>query len=199
LNGDRRASGKAPGLIRWVAMDGQDVPVTIRSFRPSDLPACRVLYREGLLGGKLAENDTGLDIDDIESAYMKPGNHFWVAETADGKVVGMIGVQHHDEGVGEIRRLRVAQDLRRRGIGTKLMETAVKFCHDHQYLKVTLDTFVEREAAVKLFEKFRFHHGRTRNVAGKELMYFYIDLYTGDQPPRRQPQAHHHEQPHGQA
>ena len=45
---------------------------------PAGLPR---LYREGLLGGKLAENDTGLDIDDIESAYMKPGNHFWVAET----------------------------------------------------------------------------------------------------------------------
>ena len=30
----------------------------------------------------------------------------------------MIGVQHHDEGFGEIRRLRVAEDHRRRGIGT---------------------------------------------------------------------------------
>jgi hypothetical protein len=37
----------------------------IRSFRPADLPACRKLYIEGLLGGSLAENDTGLDIDDI--------------------------------------------------------------------------------------------------------------------------------------
>lgn len=159
-------------------MDSSDLPVNIRSFRPSDLPACRVLYREGLLGGKLAENDTGLDIDDIESAYMKPGNHFWVAESEDGRIVGMIGVQHHDEGVGEIRRLRVAQDLRRRGIGSRLVEVAVKFCHDHQYLKVTLDTFVEREAAVRLFEKFRFRHSRTRSVVGKELMYFYLDLYS---------------------
>ena len=173
-------------------MDGQDVDVVVRSFRPADLPACRVLYREGLLGGRLAENDTGLDIDDIESAYMKPGNHFWVAQTKSGDVVGMIGVQHHDEGCGEIRRLRVAEDWRRRGIGTKLVEVAVKFCHDHQYLKVTLDTFVEREAAIKLFEKFRFHHSRTRSLQGKDLMYFYLDLYTGDQPPRRSEQHHHH-------
>jgi ribosomal protein S18 acetylase RimI-like enzyme len=172
-------------------MDG-DGPVNIRSFRPSDLPACRVLYREGLLGGKLAENDTGLDIDDIESAYMKPGNHFWVAETADAKIVGMIGVQHHDEGVGEIRRLRVLSDFRRRGIGSKLVEMAVKFCHDNNYLKITLDTFVEREAAIKLFEKFRFRHSRTRNVQGKDLMYFYLDLYTGE--PRRGAEEHQHHQ-----
>src|SRR5207253_11197093 len=87
-----------------------ELPIHVRSFRADDLPACRKLYVEGLLGGRLAENDTGLDIDDIDSAYMKtPGNHFWVAETtaaaaaaaaaddgAAGQIVGMIGVQHHE-------------------------------------------------------------------------------------------------------
>src|SRR4051794_36118183 len=140
-----------------------DIPVTIRSFKPSDLPACRQLYVEGLLGGKLAENDTGLDIDDIEQAYMsKPGNHFWIAETeaiADGRaseIVGMVGVQQFQNGKGEIRRLRVREDMRRRGIGSKLVEAALKFCQDHGYLKITLDTFMDREPAIKLFEKFHF-------------------------------------------
>ena len=158
-------------------MDAPDVDFTVRSFRPGDLPACRVLYREGLLGGKLAENDTGLDIDDIESAYMKPGNHFWVAETSTGEVVGMIGVQHHEDNVGEIRRLRVRQDFRRRGIGSALVEVALKFCRDRGYLKIALDTFMDREPAVKLFEKFHFRHSRTRNVMGKDVMHFYLDLY----------------------
>src|SRR5688572_30486150 len=106
----------------------------IRSFGTGDLPACRKLYREGLIAGKLAENDTGFDIDDIESVYMKrAGNHFWVAvapaddapptpasDPESWPVVGMIGVQHHDADVGEIRRLRVAQTHRRRGIGSGL-------------------------------------------------------------------------------
>ena len=161
-----------------------ELPIHIRSFRASDLPACRTLYVEGLLGGKLAENDTGLDIDDIEFAYMKPeGNHFWVAETIPKKsdepprIVGMIGVQHHDEGAAEIRRLRVAQDVRRRGVGSRLIEQALHWCHDRNYLKVTLDTFMEREPAIKLFEKFQFKHSRTRDVHGKELLYFYLDIY----------------------
>jgi hypothetical protein len=34
----------------------------IRSFRREDLPACTRLYREGLIGGRIAENDTGLGI-----------------------------------------------------------------------------------------------------------------------------------------
>ena len=166
------------------------IPVNIRSFKSEDLTHCRTLFVEGLIGGKIAENDTGLDIDDIDSAYMKtPGNNFWVAETtadadgAAGEIVGMIGVQHHEAGVGEIRRLRVRSDVRRRGVGSVLIETALRYCQEHGYLKITLDTFMDREPAIKLFEKFRFRHSRTKNVAGKEMMYFYLDLYTGEQAP----------------
>lgn len=154
-------------------------PVTIRSFKSSDLPACQTLYKEGLIGGKIAENDTALDLDDIATVYMKPGNHFWVAENEVGKVVGMVGVQHHEASTAEIRRLRVASDHRRRGIGSALVEAALKFCQENQYIKITLDTFMEREPAINLFRKFRFRHESTRRAAGKELLYFYLDLYEG--------------------
>jgi ribosomal protein S18 acetylase RimI-like enzyme len=163
-------------------MAAPEPPVRIRDFRPQDLPACRKLYVEGLISGKLAENDTGFDIDDIESAYMRPpSNHFWVAEAAGGEVVGMIGVQAHEADCGEIRRLRVRSDHRRRGIGSALVETALRFCQEKGYLKIQLDTFLEREAAIRLFEKFRFRHSRTRKVGEKELLYFYRDLYMGDE------------------
>jgi ribosomal protein S18 acetylase RimI-like enzyme len=95
-------------------------------------------------------------------------------------IVGMIGVQQHEDSVGEIRRLRVRHDLRRRGIGSGLVETALKFCQQHGYLKITLDTFMEREPAIKLFEKFHFRHSRTRSLSGKEIMHFYLDLYQRD-------------------
>jgi ribosomal protein S18 acetylase RimI-like enzyme len=154
----------------------------VRSFEARDQIACDGLYRAGLLGGKLAENDSGLDLDDIGSVYMKTdGNHFWVAQTADGKVVGMIGVQHHDEDVGEIRRLRVHPDYRRRGIGSTLIEQALRWCEEHNYLKITLDTYMDREPAIKLFQKFHFRLSRTRVVNGRELHYFYLDIYQGDQ------------------
>ena len=166
-------------------MSDADPSYHVREFRPQDLPACRKLYVEGLLAGKLAENDTGTDIDDIEWAYMKPpGNHFWVAENDAGEVVGMIGVQAHEEDCGEIRRLRVRSDHRRRGIGSALVEAALGFCQEKGYLKIQLDTFVDREAAIRLFEKFRFRHSRSRQMGEKELMYFYLDLYMGEQPQR---------------
>ena len=164
-----------------------NIPAVIRSFTRADQPACTALYEQGLIGGKISDNDTGFDIDNIEAAYMKDGNHFWVAE-ADGMIVGMIGVQHHDEGTGEIRRLRVHPDYRRRGIGTAMVETAVRFCREQAYLKVTLDTFMERDPAIRLFEQFKFRHYRTKTFGEKELVYFYLDLYAGeDRDPHAQP------------
>jgi ribosomal protein S18 acetylase RimI-like enzyme len=171
-----------------------DIRWTIRPFRAGDLPACKALYRDGLISGVIAANDTGVDIDDIGAAYMNSDGHFWVAElveppdSAPPAIVGMIGVQQFD-GVAEIRRLRVAASYRRRGIGSNLVETAVRFCHEHSSLKITLDTFVEREPALKLFEKFRFRHDRTRQVSGRELLYFYRDLYTSDEKPHRSDSA----------
>ena len=164
-------------------MEGQpDIPVTLRPFRPADQPVCQTLYRDGLLGGQLAGNDTGFDIDDIAAAYCsRPGNCFLVAEDGTGTVVGMVGVQHHDEGTGEVRRLRVRRDVQRRGIGSKLLEAALAFCQEHSYLKVTLDTYMDRDGALRLFDKFRFRHQRTRSVGGKDLMYFYLDLYAGQE------------------
>lgn len=160
--------------------DNPHIPAIVRSFRPTDQAACSALYIDGLMGGKIADNDTAYDIDHIHEAYMtRPGSHFWVAESASSHIVGTIGVQHHEDGIGEIRRLRVRRDYRRRGIGTVLLETALRFCQEHNYLKVTLDTFVEREPALRLFDKFRFKLGRTRSVGEKELAYFYFDLYAG--------------------
>ena len=157
------------------------LPAKIRSFTAADQTACNRLYHEGLISGALSENDTGVDLDDIQTAYMRPGSHFWVAEAPGGDIAGMIGLQHHEKDTAEIRRLRVASSYRRKGIGSALVETAVRYCEDHNYLKVTLDTFMEREPAIRLFEKFRFRHFRTRNVAGKDLMYFLLDLYAGEQ------------------
>jgi GNAT superfamily N-acetyltransferase len=114
------------------------------------------------------------------------GNHFWVAEDPDGRIVGMIGVQHHDQGVGQIRRLRVCKDYQRRGIGKALLETAIKFCEENQYLKVTLDTFMERPYVTEMFRKAGFVHGDTRHFAGKELMNFYFDLYSGPPQPHKE-------------
>ena len=156
-----------------------DESIRIRTFQSDDQSAVSDLYTNGLLGGQIPDSDTGADIEMVEDAYLQSKrSHFWVAETDDG-VVGMIGVADDDYDVAEIRRLRVAQDHQDSPIALRLLEMALGFCRHHNYLKVRLDTRVEQEQsrAVALFERFAFQPSRCREVNGKQLIEFYLDLY----------------------
>jgi ribosomal protein S18 acetylase RimI-like enzyme len=152
--------------------------VTFRQARAADMPALRELFIAGMLEGQVPDNDTGADIDNLLEAYFADEGEscFWVAEHG-GKVVGMVGVQKIGEDTAEIRRLRVSADLRRRGIGMRLMHEAVAFCQRLGYLKVVLDVRIERGPAISLFEKFGFQLARTRDTAGRKMLDFYLDLY----------------------
>lgn len=149
----------------------------VRTYEPRDQAAVERLYREGLLAGQIAANDTGADIDNIHDGYfINARDHFWVAE-ADGQVLGMIGVAEDEQDVAEVRRLRVAPSHQDTSIGRELLETAVSHCRHHGYLKVRLDTRFEKHAAMEMFDRCGFEHDRTKNVQGKELLEFYLDLY----------------------
>ena len=179
--------------------------LSLRSYRADDSAACRRLFIDGLVNQNgQAVDDPGCDIDTIEATYLKtPGGHFWVVELCRaenlapvdgqpggvcpaGTLVGMIGVERHDAGTAEIRRLRVDGRFRRRGIGSLLVEESLRFCHRHQYLRVILDTFMERDGAMKLFQKFHFQYGRTRPGKRQDRHYFYLDLYGGVEPAEHQ-------------
>ena len=151
--------------------------LVIRSYQPADQEAVSRLYDEGLLLGQLAPNDTGADVENIYVAYFdEPHNHFWVAEL-DGEVVGMIGVAAEENRVAEVRRLRVEKNWQRSSLASKLLETAIDHVKNHGFLKVVLDTHFERDAVLHSFERLGFQHTRTRNLANKELLEFYLDLY----------------------
>lgn len=144
----------------------------------ADYPAALALFQQGLIEGQVRSNDTGADMENLQAAYFEDdgASGFWVAKYRD-EVVGMVGVQQTADNAAEIRRLRVADDFRRRGVGTKLMEQALAFCQRHGYLKVILDVRIERGPAIAMFEKFGFLLARTRDIGGRKLLDFYVDLY----------------------
>jgi ribosomal protein S18 acetylase RimI-like enzyme len=90
----------------------------------------------------------------------------------------MIGVQKTKANTAELRRIRVREQFRRLGIGTRLMETAVDFCREQGYLKVVLDVRIERGPAIAMLEKFGFTHVRTREIGDRKTLEFYLDLYS---------------------
>ncbi len=152
--------------------------VAIQPAQDEDFAEIRVLFRAGLDEGLVPDNDTGADIEILREAYMPEDGHsnFWVAKH-DDYVIGMIGVQRTSPDAAEIRRLRVREGYRRQGVGAKLVEQALSFCQLQSYLKIILDVRIERGPAIKLFEKFGFQHARSREVNGRKMLDFYVDLY----------------------
>lgn len=160
----------------------QNERVKIRTYRAEDQSAVARLYSEGLLAGQIASNDTGADIENVHEAYFAdPASHLWVAER-EGRVIGMIGVAREEGETAEVRRLRVDKDHQHSPVGAMLVEIAISHCRHHGYLKVVLDTRFERDAVLDVFTRFGFQHTRTRNVQGKELLEFYLDLYRAEKP-----------------
>ena len=45
---------------------------------------------------------------------------------------------------------------------------------------MTLDTVMDKEIAMPLFEKFHFRYHSSKQVGEKELLYFYVDLYSSE-------------------
>lgn len=74
---------------------------------------------------------------------------------AAGEVVGVIFVIESSFGFGEIGMM-VAADWRGRGVGTALVAAAIEWARARGLHKLTLSVFPHNEAAVALYQKFRF-------------------------------------------
>ena len=152
--------------------------MVIRSATDGDITILRELFEKSRLEGQTRENDTGADLDFLIEGYFEcKDSGFWVAQYEEW-IVGMIGVQRVSANSAEIRRLRVRDSYRRKGIGKKLMLHAIEFCKEKQFLKVKLDVRIERSPAIQLFDTFGFLHGSERESDDRRTIDFYLDLYS---------------------
>ena len=102
--------------------------MVIRLATDGDITILRELFENSRLEGETRENDTGADLDFLKEGYFEcKDSGFWVAQYEEW-IVGMIGVQRVSDNSAEIRRLRVRDSYRRKGIGKKLMLHAIEFC-----------------------------------------------------------------------
>jgi GNAT superfamily N-acetyltransferase len=162
--------------------------IGIRTFRPADAAAVRDLFSQGLLDFASDETygvyDMGFeapmrdyirhsladDLADISASYLnEPGGHFWVADV-DGQIKGMVGIQRRTQEEAELRRMSVASDSRRHGIGSRLLETAEAFCREQGYHRIRLTTVSLLQPAIALYRKHGYQQvGEERYGQGMGL------------------------------
>jgi RimJ/RimL family protein N-acetyltransferase len=133
----------------------------VRPALPADADALVDLGR-----AVAGENDLWLTYDrsrgderrNVKSVRRDPNVAVFVAEAPDG-VVGRLSIARdrgpYSSHVAELG-LMVAANSRRRGIGTALMEEAVKWARGSGITKLELTVFPHNEPAISLYRKLGF-------------------------------------------
>ena len=148
--------------------------MNIRRYRPSDRGAVVGLFRQFMwelappdLAGEFQayiERAIREELGRIEEYYFRRDDQgFWIADP--GKVVGMVGVERHDDESAELRRMAVAATHRRRGIGRALLATAETFCGERGYRRIVLSTSELQAPAARLYESSGYQLVREEKAA----------------------------------
>ncbi len=95
-----------------------------------------------------------IDLNDIAANYLENGGTFFVA-FINGAIVGTCAVKKKSSEKCEIKRLYVHNDFRRMGVGSALLDKALKFATAH-YKTATLKTAASLEPAITLYFKAGF-------------------------------------------
>ncbi|MBD5544928.1 MAG: GNAT family N-acetyltransferase [Lachnospiraceae bacterium] len=135
-----------------------DSEVIIREFKPGD--PSRVCFFQSELYFRqyhfnvLYEKEMLTGMSEI---YDNPeGNQMWIAEI-DGEIVGDIAIICRGEHEAQLRWFGVSTQLQGKGLGTRLMNEAMKYCREKKYTHITLGTLNILESARHLYAKFGFH------------------------------------------
>jgi len=158
--------------------------INIRHATPNDQESLATLYTQARLGDSADPIAARFDVPTLVKQYLDhESSRLWVATIGDSEPIGMIGLWPTDSHTAELRHLRVSKDHRSMGLGRLLVGRALDECRKRDMLKLVLDTYVERKPAITFFEKLGFQLAGTRQVDGKEVYDFYMNLYNDDTDP----------------
>ena len=90
-------------------------------------------------------------------AYDRKKDRLWIGEI-NGRRAGSIAIHHEPNRLGwaKLRWFLVEREVRGRGLGSKLLDTAVRFCRRAGYRGIFLWTVSDLEEARRLYERGGF-------------------------------------------
>ena len=95
------------------------------------------------------------DLGNIAANYIEAGGQFLIAHSAEGEIVGFIGLQRKEPGKGVLKRLAVIEDFRGQGIGSALVKQAIVWAKSNDYENISLTTG-EKERARSIYLRHGF-------------------------------------------
>ncbi|MCX5478409.1 GNAT family N-acetyltransferase [Kaistia geumhonensis] len=133
-------------------------PPIVRPFRPADtegVAAVIVPIQQSEFGIPIRYEDQP-DLLAIPDFYQSGAGGFWVAEAADGSIVGTIGLRDIGGGMAALRKMFVASGHRGDGTARRLLDTLVAHAKAAGLRTVLLGTTARFLAAHRFYEKNGF-------------------------------------------
>lgn len=95
------------------------------------------------------------------SGLDRPDIRMWAARTAAGEIAGIVALKDLGDGVGEIKSMRTAPTMLRRGVGGALLRHLIDHAGAAGYRRLSLETGTgaEFEAATALYLRHGFAFG----------------------------------------
>jgi len=90
-----------------------------------------------------------------EFVHDPAGSRLWIAE-AEGAIVGSAAIIRVNNDTAQFRWFLVDENYRHRGIGRKLITTALEFCRESGYKHVFLWTFKGLDPARRIYDRAGF-------------------------------------------
>jgi len=122
--------------------------VTLRGFRPSDVPAIAEIVAEGLREHYDATLYGSLGAD-------WPAGFLVAADPRDVPVGFLLGV-NQVPGEGRVLMFAVERANRHSGVGSLLMDTFLERCRARGFRRVTLEVRVSNVAAIRFYTRYRY-------------------------------------------
>lgn len=95
--------------------------------------------------------------------YSPEKDRIWMAEY-NNKIIGCIAIVHKTQVEAQLRWFLLDPDFRGLGIGNKLLNDAIAFCHDKKYKNVFLLTTNMQLRALEMYKKIGFELTESKKV-----------------------------------
>lgn len=148
--------------------------IKIQYFKSEDQEAVKQLILAGL-AEHWGELDLTLnpDLNDISTSY---ADATFLVAWFNNRIIGTGALVPRSDQVTEIVRMSVAAKMRRRGVGTKMLERICREAHALRFQSLILETNATWHKVIAFYQAFGFRitHRQEGKLGG--IVYFSLDL-----------------------
>lgn len=116
-----------------------------------DVAAQLIRQYVGELGIDLSFQDFNSELTHLSAQYGHPHGALLLARDTLGQPAGCVGIRRWENDIAELKRMYVPSDFRGTGIGSALLEHAIRSARNLGYRLLRLDTLASMKSAQKLY------------------------------------------------